>query len=44
MRGIFQVMKTLILLAAVLILQIISVRAADSLYDIPVKDIDSKDT
>jgi len=37
-------MKILMLLAAVLILQIISVRAADSLYDIPVKDIDGKDT
>ena len=37
-------MKILMLLAAVLILQIISVRAADSLYDIQVKDIDGKDT
>jgi len=37
-------MKILIPLAAVLILQILSVRAADSLYDIPVKDIDGKDT
>jgi glutathione peroxidase len=37
-------MKTLILLAAVFILQIISVRAADSIYDIPLKDIDGKDT
>jgi len=37
-------MKILILLAAALILQIISVRAADSLYDIQVKDIDGKDT
>jgi glutathione peroxidase len=37
-------MKMLILLAAVIILQIISVRAADSIYDIPLKDIDGKDT
>ncbi len=36
-------MKILILLAAALILQIISVRAADSIYDIPLKDIDGKD-
>ena len=36
-------MKILILLAAVFILQIISVRAADSIYDIPLKDIDGKD-
>ena len=36
-------MKMLILLAAVFILQIISVRAAESIYDIPLKDIDGKD-
>jgi glutathione peroxidase len=36
-------MKILILLAAVFILQIISVRAAESIYDIPLKDIDGKD-
>jgi len=37
-------MKILILLAAVLILQVISVRAAESIYNIPLKDIDGKDT
>jgi len=38
------VMKILILLAALLMLQVISARAADSIYDIPLKDIDGKDT
>ena len=37
-------MKILILLAAVLILQVISASAADSIYSIPVKDIDGKAT
>jgi glutathione peroxidase len=37
-------MKTLILLAAILIFQVISASAADSIYDIPLKDIDGKDT
>jgi glutathione peroxidase len=37
-------MKILIALAAVLILQIISASAADSIYSIPLKDIDGKDT
>lgn len=37
-------MKTIILLAAVLCVQIISVRAAESIYDIPLKDIDGKNT
>jgi len=36
--------KILILLAAALVLQIISASAADSIYDIPLKDIDGKDT
>ena len=35
--------RKIVLLAAALILQIISVRAADSIYDIPLKDIDGKD-
>jgi len=43
-RSIFPGMKTLILFAAVLCVQIISVRAADSIYDIPLKDIDGKNT
>ena len=37
-------MKILILLAAILIFQVISACAADSIYDIPLKDIDGKDT
>ncbi|MGA3285026.1 MAG: glutathione peroxidase [Verrucomicrobiota bacterium] len=37
-------MKILILLAAVLLFQVISAYAADSIYDIPLKDIDGKDT
>ncbi|MGD0252218.1 MAG: glutathione peroxidase [Verrucomicrobiota bacterium] len=37
-------MKILILLAAVLIFQVISAYAAESIYDIPLKDIDGKDT
>jgi len=37
-------MKTLLLLAAVLGLQIVSATAGGSLYDIPLKDIDGKDT
>ena len=36
-------MKTLMLLAAVLTLQIVSAAAAGSIYDIPLKDIDGKD-
>ena len=36
-------MKILILLAAVLNIQVTSASAADSLYDIPIKDIDGKD-
>jgi len=36
-------MKILIALAAVLILQIVSAYAADSIYSIPLKDIDGKD-
>jgi glutathione peroxidase len=43
-RSIFPGMKALILFAAVLCVQIISVRAADSIYDIPLKDIDGKNT
>ena len=37
-------MKTLFALAALLTLQIVSATAAGSLYDIPLKDIDGKDT
>jgi glutathione peroxidase len=37
-------MKTLFFLAAIFCLQIISVFAADSIYDIPLKDIDGKST
>ena len=37
-------MKILILLAASLIFQVISACASDSIYDIPLKDIDGKDT
>jgi len=37
-------MKLLILLAVVLILQVVSARAADSIYDIPLKDIDGNST
>jgi len=37
-------MKTLLLLAAILCLQMVSASAADSLYSIPLKDIDGKDT
>jgi len=37
-------MKILILLGAVLIFQVISASAADSIFDIPLKDIDGKDT
>ena len=36
-------MKILIALAAVLVLQIISASAADSIYSVPLKDIDGKD-
>ena len=36
-------MKILILLGAVLIFQVISASAADSIFDIPLKDIDGKD-
>jgi glutathione peroxidase len=43
-QSIFPGMKTLILLAAVLCVQIISARAAESIYDIPLKDIDGKST
>jgi glutathione peroxidase len=41
-RRIFRIMKEIILLAAVFCVQMISVRAADSIYDIPLKDIDGK--
>jgi glutathione peroxidase len=37
-------MKILVLLAAVLIFQVISACAAGSIYDLPLKDIDGKDT
>jgi glutathione peroxidase len=37
-------MKTLLLLAAILCLQMISAYAADSIYSIPLKDIDGKNT
>ena len=37
-------MKALLLLAAVSSLQMVSLYAADSIYDIPLKDIDGKDT
>ena len=37
-------MKILIFLVAVLIFQVISAGAADSIYDIPLKDIDGKST
>jgi len=37
-------MKILLFLAVILVLQIVAARAADSLYDIPLKDIDGKDT
>jgi glutathione peroxidase len=37
-------MKSLFLLAAALCLQIVSTRAADSIYTVPLKDIDGKDT
>ena len=43
-RCIVPIMKTLILLVAVLIFQVISAYAAESIYDIPLKDIDGKDT
>jgi len=42
--SIFPIMKILILLAAILIFQVISASAADSIFDIPLKDIDGKDT
>ena len=37
-------MKALILVAGLLCLQILVARAADSIYDIPLKDIDGKST
>src|SRR5262249_21373875 len=37
-------MKSLFLVAAALCLQIVSTRAADSIYTVPLKDIDGKDT
>jgi glutathione peroxidase len=37
-------MKTHFLLAAILMVQVISASAADSIYNIPLKDIDGKDT
>jgi len=42
-RCIVSVMKILILLAVILIFQVISAYAAESIYDIPLKDIDGKD-
>ena len=37
-------MKILILLAVILIVQVVTAQAADSIYNIPLKDIDGKDT
>ena len=37
-------MKTTMLLTAILLLQIVTASAADSIYSIPLKDIDGKDT
>src|SRR3984885_6884168 len=37
-------MKTILLLIAIAMTQIVSAHAAASLYDIPLKDIDGKDT
>jgi len=37
-------MKILIILAVLLILQLVSARAAETIYDVPLKDIDGKDT
>src|SRR5262252_1074454 len=37
-------MESLLLVAVLFCLQLAAVRAADSLYDIPLKDIDGKDT
>ncbi len=37
-------MKAIVLLAAILCLQLVSARAADSIYSIPLKDIDGKST
>ncbi len=37
-------MKTLFLLSAIVCLQMVTTYAADSIYNIPLKDIDSKDT
>jgi glutathione peroxidase len=40
----FPIMKILLLLAALLLLQVAFAQAADSLYDVPLKDIDGKAT
>lgn len=37
-------MKSILLLAGILCLQVVAARAAGSIYDIPLKDIDGKDT
>ena len=37
-------MKTLVLLAAITFIQILAAGAAETIYDIPLKDIDGKDT
>jgi glutathione peroxidase len=37
-------MKALVLLVAIMFSQILSAGAAESIYDIPLKDIDGKDT
>jgi len=42
--GIVRSMKSIFLLAGILCLQVVSAMAADSIYDIPLKDIDGKDT
>jgi glutathione peroxidase len=42
--GIVSIMKKLILLAAVTLFQIIATHAADSIYDVPLKDIDGNAT
>src|SRR5579862_2353085 len=43
-RGIVPVMKAIALLIAITFLQILAARAADSIYNIPLKDIDGNST
>ncbi len=43
-RGIVAAMRTILLLVAALFFQMICAQAAESIYDIPLKDIDGKDT